>query len=475
VGGAPRKLRRTSGVGASSKSGRGPVPVVPAVLGTLLLVDVVAIGLLARASDWDAPLLVAGLVAAVLVAERVDVRAPSGMRLDGSLPVVVLAATLAGALPGALVAVLACVGERKALRFVVADLAIYVALAAGAAGLLRLGDVDSGSGWAVPWIALTFLVVAGMSFVLVAAFNRLTLDRPFAAQLRESYVPLIGMHAIQGVVIGAVAVVYVRHELPALLVALILIAGYLKLQTDLIRARHLEVAALERAERLARTQFGIVRALLDSVEQRDRMTARHSAAVARYCLLMAEAAGLPQATRETVHTAALLHDLGKFTFPDDIFWTAKLSDRELEIVKGHPAAGADIVRRLDGHEHIAEVVLCHHERWDGGGYPRGLAGEAIPVEARMIAIADTYDVLVSRDSYRPPVEPAEAIAELRRVAGHQLDPELVPVFVDRVLAGGAAFEHLDDADFEAELALEGRIKAMAAGAPAGAPAAGLHG
>jgi hypothetical protein len=122
------------------------------------------------------------------------------------------------------------------------------------------------------------------------------------------------------------------------------------------------------------------------------------------------------------------------------------------------------VRLLEGQEAVAEIIHAHHERIDGRGYPRGLQGEAIPRLSRMISIADTYDVMTARDSYRDPVSSAAAVDELRRVSGAQLDGELVEIFVREVLGHGeAAFAHGDDADFEAELA-RGRDAAIAADA-----------
>ena len=109
------------------------------------------------------------------------------------------------------------------------------------------------------------------------------------------------------------------------------------------------------------------------------------------------------------------------------------------------------MRRVEGYGPVADIVLSHHERWDGRGYPRGLAGESIPLTARLIAAADAYDVMTARDSYRKPVSSGEAIAELRRVAGTQLDPEVVEVFAALLDSGDLSFRHGDDADFEAEL------------------------
>ena len=180
--------------------------------------------------------------------------------------------------------------------------------------------------------------------------------------------------------------------------------------------------------------------MIETLALRDRMTARHSAAVARYSRAMAQALGWTRQEEELVHTAGLLHDIGKFAFPDSILLAdSRLTDEQWEQVKRHPEDGAGIVRRIDGYGPVAEVVLAHHERWDGSGYPRGLAGEAIPKPARLIAVADTYDVITARDSYRKPVSPAGGDRGAARVAGRQLDPDVVEVFVGLLTAGDLSF------------------------------------
>jgi HD-GYP domain-containing protein (c-di-GMP phosphodiesterase class II) len=107
---------------------------------------------------------------------------------------------------------------------------------------------------------------------------------------------------------------------------------------------------------------------------------------------------------------------------------------------------------------VADIIISHHERVDGKGYPHGLAGDDIPLGSRIISVADTYDVMTSRDSYRRPVSSEAAIMELRRVAGSQLDPTVVEHFVEMVEAGRVAFRHADEADFELELAFERRVE-----------------
>ena len=153
-----------------------------------------------------------------------------------------------------------------------------------------------------------------------------------------------------------------------------------------------------------------------------------------------------------------MHDIGKFILPDSIlFAERKLTDAEWELIKLHPEQGAKLVERIDGYGPVAKIVLHHHERFEGGGYPTGIAGEQIPLGSRIISVADTYDVMTARDSYRRPVSSEAALAELRRVAGTQLDPQVVSVFERMILERGVAFSHVDEADFEAELAFEKRV------------------
>ena len=251
--------------------------------------------------------------------------------------------------------------------------------------------------------------------------------------------------------------VYLVATVGAAVIALsgVILIAYSRLQRDLLQAeRHAETARQLAAD-AQEQRDGLVRIILDFLDARDQMTARHSAAVARYARRIAEAAGCPDAEQRLVHTAALYHDVGKVMFADRMFKAGKLTDEEWEIVKRHPERGAELVGHLPNHEDVAAIILAHHERIDGRGYPRGLAGEDIPRLSRMISIADTYDVMTGRDSYRQPVSSAEAIEELRRVSGAQLDGDLVEIFVEQVLAvEDLAFRHGDDADFEAELEVE---------------------
>jgi HD-GYP domain-containing protein (c-di-GMP phosphodiesterase class II) len=172
--------------------------------------------------------------------------------------------------------------------------------------------------------------------------------------------------------------------------------------------------------------------------------------------------GLDEDQQDLAHTAGLLHDIGKFIFPDNIlFADRKLTEADWEIVKKHPAQGARLVRRVDGYGPVADIILAHHERMDGTGYPNNMPGEQIPLISRMISVADTFDVMTARDSYRRPVPRAEAIAELRRVSGTQLDGDVVEAFIRLLERKELAFQHTTNADFEAELGFKARVARFA--------------
>jgi len=225
------------------------------------------------------------------------------------------------------------------------------------------------------------------------------------------------------------------------------------------RAEQLEA----RTVRLASMQLGMLVTLVETLALRDRMTARHAAAVARYARMLSREMGLAPAEQDQVHTAGLLHDIGKFALPDRILHADVLSDEDWALVRRHPQDGATLVGRLDGYGPVAEAILYHHERIDGSGYPAGLIGSEIPLASRILAVCNVYDTLTARDSYRSPMTPQDAIAELRRVAGRQLDADIVQTFVAMLERDGPViFAHGDDADFEEELAFERRARALAA-------------
>jgi putative nucleotidyltransferase with HDIG domain len=182
-----------------------------------------------------------------------------------------------------------------------------------------------------------------------------------------------------------------------------------------------------RAQELRRSYKATVLALANAVEARDAYTHRHAQRVAAYGLRIAHAAGIevdPQ-----VEFGFLLHDVGKVAVPDAIlFKPGPLTEQERALVRKHPEIGSEILRHIDFLDEAKAVVRHHHERWDGGGYPDGLAGEAIPIHARVFALADTLDALTSVRPYRPAVAWAKARRVILAQSGTQFDPAIVAAY-----------------------------------------------
>jgi putative nucleotidyltransferase with HDIG domain len=144
---------------------------------------------------------------------------------------------------------------------------------------------------------------------------------------------------------------------------------------------------------------------------------------------MARRIGLDKERLSVLRLGALLHDIGKLSVPPAVLLKhGPLTEPELEQVRRHPAAGVRMLRSLGAPREILPSILHHHERWDGEGYPRGRAGSDIPLEARILTIADSFDAMTSTRPYRAPLTPDDALAELDRCAGSQFDPELVREF-----------------------------------------------
>jgi putative nucleotidyltransferase with HDIG domain len=218
---------------------------------------------------------------------------------------------------------------------------------------------------------------------------------------------------------------------------------------------------IRRKDQLDVRHEGMVGLLLETLALRDPTAARHAAAVAHYGRELAAAAGLNEHQQAVAHTAGLLHDIGKEALPDHILLgRSELHAAERRLVERHPVDGARLLLRVEGLGEVANAVLAHHERIDGHGYPDGLAGDDIPMTARILAIAEVYDVLTAPDSYKIPLGAAEAEDELRRVAGSQLDGRLVWLFVTQVLRGTVVDHEGRIADLETELQVQRRMRGM---------------
>lgn len=182
----------------------------------------------------------------------------------------------------------------------------------------------------------------------------------------------------------------------------------------------------------------MVQALIKTMEARDHVTQGHAGRLEEYVMLLGRSLGLPEDRLNDLHLLARFHDLGKVGVPDRIlFKPGPLTDEEYTEMKRHCEIGHRIALSLTDLAPIADFILKHHEWWNGEGYPQGVAGKEIPLECRILAIADAYDAMTSDRPYRKAWSQEEAVLELRSCAGTQFDPELVELFV-RIQAGGSS-------------------------------------
>lgn len=226
---------------------------------------------------------------------------------------------------------------------------------------------------------------------------------------------------------------------------------------------NLVATARHRSRQYASLSWGVLSGLLRTLDVRDPRAARHAAAVAAFSRDIARAAGMDGETCELVHTAGLLHDIGHFALSDRVAERGRvLNEEDWTAIRRHPELGADMLRDLGLYGPVAEIVRAHHERIDGRGYPFGLKADEIPEAAKIIAVAEVYDTLTAHDTYRTPVSSFEALTELRRVSGTQLEGRYVEILSELLAGSDITYRHADAADFGRELDLGRRIGEAAA-------------
>jgi putative nucleotidyltransferase with HDIG domain len=376
-------------------------------------------------------------------------------RISGSFAALVLAMALLGPVPAAAIAVVAVLFDSiltsRTWREMLWNAAAFALFPLLGGWMLTLIGREDPLAFASA-VVLVFLVTNALNFASVAAYLRLTGVLGLHEAYTTVYRAMLPFELATALLTAGVAFSYHRLGIEAIGMLVVALFVFHHLARTAVKAFERGEELTKRGKELGALQVGVLSTVLQTLSMRDAMTARHSAAVARYSREVARLLGLDEREQDLIHTAALLHDIGKFILPDTVlFASRKLTDDEWELIKLHPEQGAKLVERIEGYGPVAEIVLHHHERYAGGGYPAGIAGDEIPLGARIIAVADTYDVMTSRDSYRRPVSREAALAEIRRVSGTQLDPTVAAAFEQMILAGDVAFSHDDEADFESEL------------------------
>jgi putative nucleotidyltransferase with HDIG domain len=434
-------------------------------LAMLVLAAVVAVAT-SEARDW-APMELVLLLLVLAVGSDILTIEFRGIRISGSFLALVLAMALLGPAPAAAIGVVATVIDavmfRRPWHRNLMNLAVWAWFPIIGAIIVEAwaGEAAPGSASALGFAALVllvFMITNFLNFVMVAGSLHASGEVSFQGSIRSVFITVLPSQFATGLLTAGVAFSYQRLGVGAVGLAAVVLFVFQYLLRAGVQAYDRGEQLSQRTKELASLQVGLINTVMQTLSMRDAMTARHSAAVARYARELARLLGLSEREQELIHTAGLFHDIGKFIFPDTILVAdRKLTDEEWEIVKLHPEQGAKLVRRIEGYGPVADIVLSHHERIDGTGYPFGLDGEHIPLGSRILAAADTYDVMTARDSYRDPVSSVEALTELRRVSGAQLDPMVVEVFIEMIERHGVAFRHTDEADFEKELAFDRRV------------------
>jgi putative nucleotidyltransferase with HDIG domain len=427
---------------------------------------------LSHSQEWHPLSLVGLLLAIALGGEWFTVETSHGV-LSASLGAMVLAMGLLGPAPAAACGI-AAIGLHSARgrrppsiwlnNFVAFGVAAFAgglvvrALAGDVAGVHSQHLAQSMTFGLVVLGAL--IVLLGVNFVLFALDLWIMKGRSLPRLLHELFLPLLPGELAVGVVATVLVLAYRSAGIPILLAAIPVLLIFRHLTVALLRSEDRAEQLQARTIHLVSLQMGVLRTLVRALEMRDPTTSRHASAVARYCAALATEVGCSEDEQEVLRTAGLLHDIGKFTWPDRVLHADVVASEDQQIVRRHPQDGAELVGALDGYGSAADAILYHHERVDGGGYPAGLIGKEIPLESRILAICCTYHTMTARESYRAPMSAEEAISELRHSATNgQLDGELVESFI-------ALLDREDpivalDADFETELEFDRRVRDMA--------------
>ncbi len=458
----PRVLREPHA--GLAPSGRRRLLVIAEVL--LLAGSLGAAALLSTAAQWE-PLALVGLLAVLAWGSDFLTLETKRARISGSFLGLVLAMALLGPAPAVIIGLGCAATDALHARTrgisVLANASTYTFFPL--LGALILDALEPAAGAQQGGFALSVFVVFCLTnvlnFTMVAGHIVLTRGGSLREMFQRVFLPVVPWELATGS-ITAMAVYGFELYGTGVIALFVLALGVCQLLLRaLLRGNEHGEEVIRRKDQLDVRHEGMVGLLLETLALRDPTAARHAAAVAHYGRELAAAAGLGEHAQAVVHTAGLLHDIGKEALPDHILLgRSELRHAERRLIERHPTDGARLLLRVEGLGEVANAVLAHHERIDGRGYPDGLAGDDIPVTARILAIAEAYDVLTAPDSYRVPLGAAEAEDELRRVAGSQLDGRLVWLFVTQVLRGKIIDHAGHIADLEAELQVQRRVRGV---------------
>jgi putative nucleotidyltransferase with HDIG domain len=335
----------------------------------------------------------------------------------------------------------------------VAGTALPTVLAAVA---LRALDLDHESAAFALALTVSSFAVLLTNILFVDVVRAIAFGESIRGSLRPPLhlFPAFGLNIALVVAIGAV---YAQTGFAVMTLVLVALLAFTYMTRLVMTAR-------ERTKEYANLSWGVLSGLIRTLDARDQRAARHCAAVARFARDIAGHVGMSEREQELAHTAGLLHDIGRFALSDRVMEKGVvLTEDDWVAIRRHPELGADMLRDIGVYGPLSQIIVAHHERPDGKGYPNRLTAEDIPEIAKIIAVAEVYDTLTAPDTYRTRLSSFEALTELRRVAGTQLDAGYVEALAELLAGQGTDYRHADAADYDEELAIERRMNQAAGG------------
>ena len=444
-------------VGAGGADASSPSKYVYAYAGTLMvLVATVAGGLVSSGQSLGQPLTVGILALAALVAQRSRVRVASGVEQSLALLPTLCAAVLFGPLAALIVGATSMLVELRApyLKWSVYSCTRALNGAAMGAVASASGAISDSPVGGIAVAAVLAALTAEIGDVLLAALTYRVRGNPMRPML-ASLVPLSTTAVpFYGSMIALLSLAY-HNVSPWTLPLFLLPAIGVQRLFVLYQDQREYAAGLSTAnDRLRHASLSFAAALVSALDARDSYTAGHSAAVAIYSRDIAKELGLGVEDQQLVYQSGLVHDIGKIALPVGIIEKeGTLTVQEFEVMQSHSGIGENMLRPIEDFSSIALVVRHHHERFDGAGYPDGIALGAIPLHSRIIAVADAYNAMTSDRPYRGALPTIVAQARLHESSGSQFDPLIVDAFQRVLNREGDLYRHAKHREFSRDQAI----------------------
>lgn len=441
--------------------------------GLLLAGSLAATVPLSHSQDWQ-PLTLVLLLGGLAVAGQHLMVTIRGQVVSAAFVAVVLSMTLLGPAPAVACGLAPVIYTSATRRLPFSDwlcnVSTYAFFPLAGALLVRalVGNVHNPHNQATHGVNFAlvvfgvFMVSLTVNFLLISLHSRVFWGRTFRDQVVHLFLPVLPADLAAAIFTAMAAIVYVNLGIGWSLGSVIALVIFQLLVVRLIRAENVAEQLRTSVLALVSSQVGTIKAAVKFLDARDPGSERHAAAVAIYARELAAEVGCSKEDQHYVHAAGLAHDIGRLAFHDHVLRAEGINDDEdWREIRRHPIEGSAWVGHIHGYGPVADIILSHHERWDGLGYPDQFIGPEIPLLSRILAICEAFDAMTARQTYRPRMTAQDAFEQLRLGAGTQFDPELVETFIAMRRRHGPMHLTIEDADFDAELHFERRVGLLA--------------